>query len=293
MRAQAGGACNAVQAVAFARFEQVVVQIALIRDPGAFCPGLLPHRGLPPLLLRPLVQRRLEPRGGSARPDLKAAAHRPHAELPAMPGHERLSRFASCRNTRSPFRDVALLRHPQQLALQTPDLRILLRTARGSLRDVLLPSTEEILADPEPLRNVADRATPPRDLRDPISAEIVAELVAALHGLLASKRARKASTKNGVIHSRHRTATHPTGAPTPSSSPRVRCRYDAPAISAAASRNAGRNSLPSPEAGRAVPGRRFRNRQPRPAPRRSRHGATRRGKTPGRRDGLPSRGRRS
>ncbi|MBL3598031.1 hypothetical protein JMM63_21200, partial [Rhodovulum sulfidophilum] len=62
---------------------------------------------------------------------------------------------------------------------------------------------------------------PLRDLRDGVSLEIVVELAAAHHGLLASKLAKKASTIHGAIHPeatmaerevwRFKTRTSPSG----------------------------------------------------------------------------------
>lgn len=63
------------------------------------------------------------------------------------------------------------------------------------------------LADPKPRRDLPDRVTPLGDLRDRIPLEIVAEPVAAHHGLLASKLAKKASTRHGAIQSVFRIVT--------------------------------------------------------------------------------------
>ena len=55
-------------------------------------------------------------------------------------------------------------------------------------------------AHTEPLRNLLRRVAPFRDLRDSIALEVVSEIARAHHGLLASKLAKKASTKHGAIH---------------------------------------------------------------------------------------------
>jgi len=54
-------------------------------------------------------------------------------------------------------------------------------------------------AHTEPSRNLFGRITPFRDLRDSIALEVVSEIARAHHGLLASKLAKKASTKHGAI----------------------------------------------------------------------------------------------
>lgn len=64
----------------------------------------------------------------------------------------------------------------------------------------LLLRVERIRADLETLRHLPDRVAPLSDLRDFVPLELIAELVAVHHGLLALKFAEKASTIHGAIH---------------------------------------------------------------------------------------------
>ena len=62
-----------------------------------------------------------------------------------------------------------------------------------------LPGVERVLAHAQTLSHLPDRVAPLRDLSDGVLLEIVAELGAAHHGLLASKLAKKPSTIHGAI----------------------------------------------------------------------------------------------
>ena len=168
--------------------------------PAALLPGLIEKRDLARILPGSPVQWLLQPGMETAGLDAQTATHRPHRELAAMPGHKRVSHFASlakyavaffgCRAPRRPAPAPPSgggssrpgQRQPEPVTSKTSASRP--TTRAGSPRAAWAP-----------LQPVA----PLGDLRDRVTLEIVREMSGPHHGLLASKLGKKASKNLGAI----------------------------------------------------------------------------------------------
>lgn len=133
--------------------------------------------------------------------DPQKAVHRPHLELHAKQGNERVPHFAFLAKDAAAFFKMSRFWVTRGGSFSG---RLISSASSPPLAseaaNFVLTLVERMLANPEPLRNVCNRIASIVILTHCITLEIVAEIGLAHKGLLTSKLGKKASTNLGAIH---------------------------------------------------------------------------------------------